>query len=617
MTGKLRAVTGADLLEQRMQATFGMGRHDYKVNSHGRIPTAYLGNAIRIVDRSGVVEQLEAWRLKARKSNAGRKPYIPFRAVLILFLLHVQQALGVNYIAMAKTLDVRCSLEHFQTLGIRNVPGDQDDWYQRLWQASNRMLALIDPYPIPRHTILRDPQDWARLKGSLETETARQHQQAMLERLDWVCNQFVVASVGLLPRDLWNKYEGNMALDATKQRIAGAPNSAVATDKRANLDALSGRYRREGSHDGKGAKTDVAAYELEAACMVWNKPGQHGTFPSLITAVSFHKPGSLAGHGLKLIQQHKKYGFDRFLVLADRAYPHGKVAEFQLPLRKLGCELVIDYDKDEVGEQGSYGNLMLVDGNWYTNTMPQRLIDATKSLVALKEAEDAAETELFYAARRAGMNTDTQLAAIAHAEEQLAEAPDLKERLYRVIDNRLLYRMTPKGRPDTDGYQRFTYPDGYQPTPTDIGGGARTITIPPLIPEHKLNTNRVGKNSKSKKRSKLQPLKHLQKFQYESPEWRAYYGMRSHIENHFKLAKHHDTEDFGNPLKRSGHGYSSQYLAATLAMVSSNIRAIISFFTQEAATADGGVLKRVRRRKDEHGSRLPESDSSLALAPPA
>ena len=118
-------------------------------------------------------------------------------------------------------------------------------------------------------------------------------------------------------------------------------------------------------------------------------------------------------------------------MFADRAYPNGKVHQFHLPLRKLGCELVIDYDKDDVGEQGSYGNLMLVDGNWYTNRMPQRLIDTTKNLVALEDAEDQAETELFYAARRAGVHTDTQLAAIAHAERQLADTPDLKERLYR------------------------------------------------------------------------------------------------------------------------------------------------------------------------------------------
>ena len=136
--------------------------------------------------------------------------------------------------------------------------------------------------------------------------------------------------------------------------------------------------------------------------------------------------------------------------------------------------------------------------------------------------------------------------------------------------------MTPKGRPDADGYQRFTYPDDYQPTSADIGGGARTITIPPLIPEDALNTHKAGKNSKPGKRSKLQPLKRTQKFQYKSPEWRAYYGMRSLIENHFELAKHLDTEDLAAPLKRSGRGYTSQYLASTLAIVSSNIRAIIS-----------------------------------------
>lgn len=140
----------AALLEQRMQSTFGMTRLDYtRERARGPVSRAYLNNAIRIVDSSGVDTRLTEWRQTRLKSNAGVKPTIPFRAVLVLFVLHVQLGYGINYHRIAETLDVHFRAEEFALLGIRNLPGDHTDWYQRLWRSANRMMALIDPYPVP------------------------------------------------------------------------------------------------------------------------------------------------------------------------------------------------------------------------------------------------------------------------------------------------------------------------------------------------------------------------------------------------------------------------------------------------------------------------------------
>jgi hypothetical protein len=83
--------------------------------------------------------------------------------------------------------------------------------------------------------------------------------------------------------------------------------------------------------------------------------------------------------------------------------------------------------------------------------------------------------------------------------------------------------------------------------------------------------------SAKNKRKKGQPIKHLQKLPYRSAGWQAYYSMRPLVEAAHKLLKD-ATEDLGNPAKRSGRGYAFQYLASTLAAVSSNLRRILTFY---------------------------------------
>lgn len=597
----MSGITGAELLETRMQSVFGLSASEFNRDVMKRVPTAYLNSAIRVVDRSGVIPQIEQWRNEARKSNAGRKAIIPARAVLVLFLLHVQKSLGVNYNQIAKTMAYALEREHFEILGITTHEGGEEDWYKRLWRAANRMLTLIDPYKVPRRRILRDPTEWAALKASLETPAAIERQETLQERLDWLCNALVAGSLAMTPRDIWKRYDGHIAIDATKLTIQGAKNSSNKRVARSNPDPLSARYRREGKHDGKGAKTDEAAYELEATATMWNKPGDNTKFPLLNTAVSFHRPGELAGHGLKLVQAHQALGFGRILLATDRAYNNGRVEDFHLPIRKLGVELIIEYKKDQRGVRGSYGNLLHVDGNWYIDSIPQLLIEITRTQAQMEDEDEQADRTLYDATRSTDL-TPEQRETVEQAKEHLRGKEKATARIERIIRNREMYRMVPKGLPDSDGYQRYSYPKGYLPKPTDIGGGARTITIPALIPEAEL-----GKNPKAKRSGKEQPLKHTQKFMYKSKTWLAYYGMRNLVESTFNSIKM--VEEIGNPRKRSGRGYAAQYLAATLAIVSGNLRRLRDFFKDESKR-DQPERSRERKRKDATGAPLPKHSTS-------
>lgn len=628
-----KGATGAALLQDRMQHTFGLNHRQYLEQTHrGPVPRAYLGNAIRIVERSGVLPKMQEWRQLARKSNAGSKPIIPLQAVLILFLLNVQMGLGVTYHQIASTLDVRFGPEDFALLGIRDVPGDHADWYQRIWQAANRMLSLIDPYPAPRNHLL-PAEEYQQLLARMATPEALTLSQRNLKRIDWICNQLVVASVRALPRDIWDKYDGNIAIDATKADITGRTNPTDAGLKRSNPDPLSRRYRREDKHDGQGASTDVAAYELETAVMAWNAPGENAAFPSLITAVSFHDPGALIGHGIKLIKSHQELGFHRIIVMADRAYNGEQIDNFHIPARLLGCELVVDYRSNEVGVQGYFDDLIMLDGNWHVNWMPTDLIDATKNLVQLAKSVERARAVLradgrnkkaAVKRRKPKVTADPEAAAAAaakaaeiaatkereviEARETIAGALATEAGLRKQVETRAAYRMVPKGFPDVDGFQRFMYPTGAGDlTSHKEQRDRKSITVPMLIPVEK---------SKSAKKVKTQPIKFLQKFPYRTELWERYYGTRNLVESSNNLLKLASAEDIGTAAKRSGRGYAFHYLAMTLASVSSNLRRIVTFFEEEAARTTVGPLHRARYRKDPQGSSLPRHEGHGALAPP-
>ncbi|MBC7593633.1 MAG: hypothetical protein H7288_06815 [Kineosporiaceae bacterium] len=246
----------------------------------------------------------------------------------------------------------------------------------------------------------------------------------------------------------------------------------------------------------------------------------------------------------------------------------------------------------------------MLDGNWHAAWMPKLLISATADLELLAKQASVARDTLHGAKYRKKPPTPTQVTKDIHARSTLDKLPTEEAELRKRIAARDRYRMIPKGVPDADGYQRFSYPAAA----SDLTGTARntrsSITVPLLIP-----------NGTAKSLTKSQPIKYLQKFTHESETWAAHYGMRSLVEASNNLVKLASAEDLGNPKKRSGRGFASHYLASTLAVVSSNIRRIITFFTAEAKRS-AEHTGRTRRRKNERGDALARN-SELLTAPAA
>jgi hypothetical protein len=92
--------------------------------------------------------------------------------------------------------------------------------------------------------------------------------------------------------------------------------------------------------------------------------------------------------------------------------------------------------------------------------------------------------------------------------------------------------------------------------------------------------------------------------------------MRSLVEAANKHIKEKNFEDIANVSKRSERGFAFNYLATTLAVVSSNLRKIFKFFIKDAERTLKAKLSRERQRKSAIGTPLAAHNTLPAPAPP-
>jgi len=517
-----------------------------------------------LIDESGVVEKLEQAARAERKSNAGRKPHMSIRTVLILFIMHIDS--GDNrYNAVARTLFAQMTPETRVYLGIPAMRGTKRMWYQRYRRSLNRVLALLEPWTVDRK----------------KKATAEEYQAALASysdekrsRMDEVVNDILHATVRRLPADIRATYKGNVALDATFIEVPGRPNPGKkhhGRDRR-NLDAMSGRYSREGTHEGTGHERDKAGWEVETVVTVPNKPGAPDSFPVLTTGMTVHQPGRTRHGGrIAMCYHSREFARDqRHLLITDMLYPGLTPEHFQIPIAKMGFRTVWDIrktreskDKDKA-IHGVVDDAIAIDGCLYLKWMPEHLINATVDY--RREPGDPKKIdEATYDARR---------------------------------KSRTAYRVMGKGRPEEDGSFRFYYPpiDTKKHRYFDRATGAEvkrpvlkqaTLTVSPDIPEH------------------LAIIKQLQMFELRSEDWTKWYGQRNRVEENNYWLKHDGFTDLGNPEKRRPRGYAYQTLTAGFAGAVSNMRRIVSFIANPAVKAIGETALRNLRRYDEHGNPIP------------
>ncbi|MDU0366896.1 hypothetical protein RWH45_06685 [Microbacterium sp. KSW4-17] len=553
MTPKEEAAV--DLFEARMLEATGHTSEEYgKVHAVGPTSLAHVQLYAKLIDESGIVELLEKWFAEKRRSNAGRKPMIPFRAALVLHIMHAGSG-TVRYHDIARTLYAQLPPAAFEYLGITTTVGDHDEWYMRFWKALNRILALVSPWDVPRNTFL-SAEAYRRAHETYSKERR--------DRMDIIMNALAHASARRLPKDIRKNYKGNVALDATAVYLTGRANPRIYNldSPRFNLDAMSGPYTREGAHEGDGSRSDEPAWEVETVVTVPNTPGAIETFPFLTTGITMHAPGKVKHGPLIAIKFHAELFDERGLILVDRNYNNLRSHRFQNPTRMMGFRHVYNFkDKKRLAMEGAIGDVILVDGCLYVKWMPIDLINATFDY----RHEDP---------------------------EQRIDETTYRERLR----SRSSYLLKNLGYPDEDGRQRFLFPDLSKVACFDP-----VIHDKPVRPKLAQRTMTLAPDSDEAMRI----IKHLMQFEYRSPEWFKWAGQRSHVEANNNYLKREGGSDLGDPRRRRPRGYAFQALAIAAATAISNMSRIVTFLE----TAVNNVIsltdrRRARRRRDEHGNRL-------------
>ncbi|PYD00773.1 hypothetical protein B4U78_008585 [Microbacterium esteraromaticum] len=583
-------------LDAELRDIVGVGNFEYKraMAVTGPMPMAMFNNYVDIIDRSGVPQQLEEWAALERKKASGRKALISFRAVLVVELITAVWSKGAQYTEFADTYAHRLTRAQFEALGITWEDVDEDRWLHRHWRAKNRLTKLVDPYH------LTQKRRRLTLQEQLIADAARDEQRA--DRLRWMRQSLVDASVAKLPQRYRDRYTGDVAIDSTEVPILGqAPSKATTLVRNGlpldhpdvreaskslrsgglltNVDFTAGTYMR--AHwDDPGNEPPRPAFEMDIVTLMDTKGyDHHPAFARIITGIGFHRPGNITDEPREAMHQHSRNFEQRGIGAADRAFNGMASESFSQACRIDGWEFAYDYKKNQFGVQATVPDLpiIVVDGALYPEYMPRELKYMTR----------------WY--HRGELNDVTGL-------------PVTWTDVERAIEGRKAYAMKRHGdisnKPHNRGDQRFTYPDPktymaydpatdkrIQPSKNQLRG---SVTIHPY-PE---------------------VVRHLQRHPWGTAEWKAAYGQRNQVESVNQSIKHTRFTDLESPAKRPGRGEAYHSIATALMAVAYNLRVLVRAIREECTPPE--KKRRKSRKKFTVGTFANVRPATVgALAPPA
>ena len=511
-----------------------------------------------LIGRSAVAAGAEA----ALARRTGRPRSLPVRAVLAALLLLAMDDRPLHLTRVTDLLFRRLTPASAALLGITGTATSHRAFlaaYRRVRYCFHRICSTADPSGLPKNRCLT-PSELAaasRLMAPQEATAAR-------DRLETLINALLEASVSVLHDAEQPTPGGGTGLDATAVPLfSRGPSRRTG---RCASDPDGGWYVREGDHrdaeDHKGRRRTRIAWALEATIVTTARPpGQVPGHPNLAVGLALTRPGEdPGGTGARVLASVAARGHRPGPLGADRAYTAARAETFHLPARALGYSPVMDYRADQLGIQANSGGALLVEGTWHCPAMPGPLIEATT------DHRSAAITSDLYAARIA------------------ARAP---------------YRLTPKDRPDHDGYQRLSCPAaGTHPrlicplraaslTPRD---GRAKILDPPADPPRVCRQTAIT----------IAPdvgARHRQDVPFATPAWQDRYAtLRNTIEGLNGFVKDPAHQALAQPARRRIRGIAAQSVFTALLLMAANLRKIRAWrtlTTQQHTTA----ARRARRRR--------------------
>lgn len=575
-----------------------------------RFPAHQVEWAAGIVDRY-LLDRVASWQDQERKGPGGVAGRVPMRALLVAMVLAAFEQLDYQIQTFTEILFVHIPPKWRMRLGIGKTPtiGDVRAWdsaYQSTRRRFHGLLKLVDPSPLPLNRC-RTPEELEAATKDMSDELIAQR----YDRLCWLINQIIEASLEALPEDYRRRWNGNVAVDDTpipayakfnRYRYVEGPDGPdgkrVRVLRTHSADPTAGPYIRDTDHNDPASPDAVPGRRIkkrmwahEAALAVMGPDGSHdpadGTFPFLVAAMApVRKPGTEPGrNAITALASLAARGYPAGMAIGDLAYSLSKPENFAFPARALGYDLTLDYRDDRLGRQGEWGGALLIEGAYYCAAIPRKLISATIDL-------------------RAGHIDD------AVYQQRIAARAD--------------FRLRPHGHPDDEGHIRMLCP---------AAGGSPTVKCelkPRSTRQTKTGRRRIDLNDQLRnhppKICRQQTItvppeafdRFGQRLAYGSPEWRdAYSLLRNSIEGGNGSLKTPDGPAVGPAVNRRVRGVAAQSVFCALGIFSLNLARIASFLDR-CIVGDDGVIRtkpkeQARRRRltaalDDHKPTPPTGD---------
>lgn len=571
--------------EAWMHHTFGYRMRDYAAAKLRAPISVAVVEIDRVFKRGGIRQRLRQWRSEDVLSNAGRKSFLDETAALALILLQFRIGRYTLFSDMTRTV-MAMSPQQLQAIGIRHDDNDRL-LYDRIGGAVYRLMRLVDEFPGPRRKIPSRDEYRAIVAKRDPEKTARNR-----ARMQELFNALMEGSWGLLPAEVQARWDGNVAQDATFVAMGGKAGNPAADNLeqgRRSINYDGGYYQHNGNHaaitsddaqafkrTGTTAskaiikkKDGIWGVEAELVRIIPNLTGEADQFPLCTIAAGAHIPGAIIGAGARLATSIHQRGHRMNHWVVDRAYPNGLPYQFHIVIRKLGAKLVFDYKDMNLGLQTHTADgFIMVAGHWFLNNLPEVQRNAD---IPWKMAKDKYKASIKQINRQSLSDKEK-----AKLKKQVVHEFTQAEELYqKQVERRAKYMLKPKGQLTPEGIRRYIIP-------TDAPGYAKwkaaakshqgtTVTMMLPTREELEKSPRIG------------GVKDEQYYHFGTPEWKRAYGLRNTVESANRNAKRSQFEDLADPNKRSVHGNTFTYIVIALALVSENLRQIVSFFKRRLA----------------------------------
>jgi hypothetical protein len=336
---------------------------------------------------SGVLEQLAQWRREDNPRSASARTVIADRAVLVGLLILSSEDSPLVITRLAELFEFRIDPGARRILGlpVDFAVGDSPAratarWRRNTSHALHRLLAVLDPFPQPPRSALRDPD-----RTGVPAPHCDDREEAMKLRLDSFTHAFLKMTFAEQPE----RYrDTNTRIDITIADYLIPARAQNHLDMAPRADyVFTGRYSSSVSPRDSLARYRLPVKqtwgrEASLAVRVDSSPSTHRRFPQLIVSATLHLPITQTAHtALTLMRGAISTGLRPGIVDADLGYfANNPVDKLHQPTFELGFTPSTDYKWNRLGVTNYGDGVIWVEGHAYCPLMPDELINATKDI---------------------------------------------------------------------------------------------------------------------------------------------------------------------------------------------------------------------------------------------